>query len=181
MAQQQAQMHCRLCQRPTLHTKVTQEPQHIIHFLISLFLCGCWIPIWIMLALQASSAAAAEPFRCSQCGQAYGDLTPHELGAMVAAKERDREERKKNRQARAAEMKRLLAEAVANVWSQIRGLSLAAGPFAVSLPNRADRALAAIAGDGNTIVHGFLRALAICGVAMMAVVAMIAAISLLRA
>ena len=33
-------MHCRFCNRPTMHPKITYEPQHIIHLLVPLFLYG---------------------------------------------------------------------------------------------------------------------------------------------
>ena len=173
-------MHCRGCRRPTLHSKVTQDPQHVIHFLISTFHCGCWLPVWFIFALQASSAASSEPFRCTQCGQAYGQLTPGEIGLVAANEQREREERGKNRRERAAKRNQMMAEAASTVWRQIKSLTKASGPFIVSLPGRADRTLAAIAGDGNTIVHGFLRLLAIAGAALLGFVSLALLISFFR-
>jgi len=59
--------------------------------------------------------------------------------------------------------------AAAVVSAQLHRLALAAGPFAVSLPGKTDRTLARIAGDGNTIVHGFLRVLTVVVLATLAI------------
>jgi nitrate reductase NapE component len=37
---------------------------HVLHLLISVLLCGFWIPIWLL----AMAANASEPYRCNQCG-----------------------------------------------------------------------------------------------------------------
>lgn len=40
---------------------------HILHLLITIFLCGLWIPVWILMAFSAEN----NPYRCTFCG--YGD------------------------------------------------------------------------------------------------------------
>lgn len=53
--------YCHHCQRNVLVRR--QTPNHLIHALVSLFLCGAWIPIWLLITLFSR-----EPFRCTACG-----------------------------------------------------------------------------------------------------------------
>jgi hypothetical protein len=41
---------------------------HLLHLLISVFMCGFWLPIWLILA-----ACYSEPYRCTRCGQVQGN------------------------------------------------------------------------------------------------------------
>lgn len=59
---QQTTQFCQQCQRQTLHAR--NSPNHLIHALCTLFLCGFWAPIWILVSLSSSS----QPFRCQSCG-----------------------------------------------------------------------------------------------------------------
>src|SRR5215213_8655634 len=62
MAIEQASFQCPQCQQQRLFTR--QGTNHVIHLLVTLFLCGLWIPIWILIAIDAGN----KPFFCSQCG-----------------------------------------------------------------------------------------------------------------
>lgn len=41
-----------------------QTPNHVVHALVSLFLIGLWIPVWILIALGSGN----EPAACVKCG-----------------------------------------------------------------------------------------------------------------
>ena len=64
MPVKQNQFFCPVCHQPRLFTK--PAPNHLVHGLVSLFLCGLWIPVWIIAAIVNSS----KPYRCTFCGQA---------------------------------------------------------------------------------------------------------------
>jgi hypothetical protein len=63
MAIQHAQATCAYCQQSRLFTK--RGTAHLAHALVSLFLFGLWIPVWIIAAV----ANGSQPFRCTTCGQ----------------------------------------------------------------------------------------------------------------
>lgn len=58
----QKQVFCPTCNTLRLFEK--EGTSHLVHAIVSLFLCGLWIPIWILAALANSS----QPARCTQCG-----------------------------------------------------------------------------------------------------------------
>jgi len=60
--------HCGTCGDVAFQRQV-QVTNHILHLLLSLFLCGLWLPIWIILSIVNSTPP---PFRCSRCGQTMG-------------------------------------------------------------------------------------------------------------
>lgn len=60
MPLQHAQGYCPHCQRPALIQR--DAPNHLVHALVSLFLCGLWIPVWLLVFMNSS------PWLCSQCG-----------------------------------------------------------------------------------------------------------------
>lgn len=66
----ETQIYCRSCQRHVLARK--RATNHVLHLLASVLLCGLWIPVWIVIALLASS----EPWRCSVCGGAERPMAP---------------------------------------------------------------------------------------------------------
>lgn len=70
MAFEQTQVNCGHCGKPTLHTRSTEDFPHMLHLLISVFLCGLWIPVWVILTIISENAGRGVPFRCSTCGQA---------------------------------------------------------------------------------------------------------------
>lgn len=64
MPQITGQGFCEHCRSPVLTTQ--NAPNHLAHFLITIFLIGCWLPVWIFIALTAESP------RCTRCGQSMG-------------------------------------------------------------------------------------------------------------
>ena len=65
MAIQHWQTYCHTCKRPTLHIRNTYDVPHVAHLLATLFLCGLWLPIWILHGMLTSGE---EPFLCQFCG-----------------------------------------------------------------------------------------------------------------
>ena len=61
---QQASFYCLQCRQQRLFTR--QGANHILHLIVSLFLCGLWIPVWILIAIADGNKA----YFCSQCGYA---------------------------------------------------------------------------------------------------------------
>lgn len=61
----QIQRDCPTCGTARLYTK--SGVNHLVHGLVSLFLCGLWIPIWLL----AAASNAFTPFRCTTCGHGY--------------------------------------------------------------------------------------------------------------
>lgn len=59
---QQASFLCPQCRQMRLFTR--QGASHLVHALICLFLCGLWIPVWIIIAIDEGN----RPYFCSQCG-----------------------------------------------------------------------------------------------------------------
>lgn len=58
----QASFHCPQCQQQRLFTR--NGVNHVVHLLVTLFLCGLWLPVWIIIAASQSS----NPYFCSSCG-----------------------------------------------------------------------------------------------------------------
>jgi len=50
MADEQTQKFCPNCQRNV----VAQRPKtnHILHFLITVFTCGAWVVVWILVSIK---------------------------------------------------------------------------------------------------------------------------------
>ena len=71
MAIQHWQANCPTCERATLHIRNTYDVPHVAHLLVSIFLCGLWLPIWIIHTL-VDSLAPGEPWRCQNCGTPRG-------------------------------------------------------------------------------------------------------------
>lgn len=58
----QLNLQCAVCNELTPHNQPT--PNHVVHALVSLFMLGLWIPIWILIAATSSNEYAA----CAKCG-----------------------------------------------------------------------------------------------------------------
>lgn len=61
MPVQQASYFCPQCRQKRLFTAQTMN--HTPHILATVFLCGLWLPVWILLA-----AGEKPVYHCSQCG-----------------------------------------------------------------------------------------------------------------
>src|SRR5690606_17411857 len=62
MGQAQSSQFCSTCSKQVLAARPAIN--HVLHLLLSL-LCLCWLPIWLILAIQATLT----PWRCQVCGQ----------------------------------------------------------------------------------------------------------------
>jgi hypothetical protein len=66
MPSEQAQLFCVTCQRYVLVQRPV--PHHLVHALVTLFTCGGWGIVWLILSLGKS------PWRCAYCGgQRFAD------------------------------------------------------------------------------------------------------------
>ncbi len=70
MGLEQANFYCPQCQQPRLFTR--QGINHVFHLIASLFLCGTWLFVWVLVAMSHSG----NPYFCQVCG--YSD-TPKYL------------------------------------------------------------------------------------------------------
>lgn len=64
MAIDQTQKYCKTCKIVTLHSR--PAPNHILHLLITILICGLWIPVWILSSMRIGG------WRCQQCGSKSG-------------------------------------------------------------------------------------------------------------
>jgi hypothetical protein len=60
MALEQTQKYCQRCQSNELHARPATN--HLLHLIITVFLCGFWLPIWILSSLKIGG------WRCQKCG-----------------------------------------------------------------------------------------------------------------
>ncbi len=60
MGQSSAGFFCPQCNTRRLFT--CNEPNHVLHALLSLFLCGTWLVVWFLVAVQS------RPYYCTVCG-----------------------------------------------------------------------------------------------------------------
>tara|TARA_R110000787_G_scaffold214407_1_gene323635 strand:- start:35 stop:295 length:261 start_codon:yes stop_codon:yes gene_type:complete len=42
--------HCGKCNKTTTYS--FDEPNHILHLLLSLITAGCWVPIWLLIVIS---------------------------------------------------------------------------------------------------------------------------------
>lgn len=60
-------MWCPRCQCDVqTYTQAIAGPNHVLHALLTFFLCGLWLPVWIIIALADSRRRSM--VRCSRCG-----------------------------------------------------------------------------------------------------------------
>lgn len=60
MGMDQTTKVCPICQKPTLWAR--PGTNHILHLLITVMLCGFWLPVWILASLRIGG------WRCQTCG-----------------------------------------------------------------------------------------------------------------
>jgi hypothetical protein len=61
VGQKQAGRYCAHCQKNVMATGTT--PNHLLHFILSIFTVGLWIPIWILVSIAKMGG-----YRCTLCG-----------------------------------------------------------------------------------------------------------------
>jgi hypothetical protein len=84
----QASLYCAQCGKLTLHRQ--ESPNHVLHLLLTILLCGLWAFVWLILAAQGGTGA----WRCQTCGNAFipPQPTPQFVSPEVAAEQRARRE-----------------------------------------------------------------------------------------
>jgi hypothetical protein len=56
---------CKQCGKATWHSQTVTPINHVLHLLISVLLCGLWLPVWIIFALLGPDKSR---WRCNECG-----------------------------------------------------------------------------------------------------------------
>lgn len=57
----ETQLPCPTCGGPVLARR--RGCNHLVHALVTLFLCGLWAPVWLI------AATSLGPYRCTKCGE----------------------------------------------------------------------------------------------------------------
>jgi hypothetical protein len=60
MGYRQGRGYCDYCERMVRTQR--QTPNHVLHLLITVLLCGLWLPVWFLVSL------VQKPRRCTRCG-----------------------------------------------------------------------------------------------------------------
>ena len=61
MSIKQTGKYCNHCKKNVMATGT--KPNHVLHFILSLFTIGLWIPIWILVSIGKVGG-----YRCVECG-----------------------------------------------------------------------------------------------------------------
>jgi hypothetical protein len=66
--QEQTGQPCQVCRQMKMFVRTVERPNHVIHAIVTLFLCGLWLPVWIV----ACALAKTSEWRCTGCGAELG-------------------------------------------------------------------------------------------------------------
>ena len=117
--------YCRNCDRQTLHFRDSNPPNHLLHILLTLFLCGTWVFIWILLIIFQRKSK----WRCSECGHQLGKYSDREAWEDEEERLERTEQKRLDKEAKRAERERLLNDperiAAAEAKAQARREALA--------------------------------------------------------
>jgi len=148
---EQTQWGCNRCGKPTLHSRKVEPLNHVLHLLLTIFCCGWWLPIWILLILVHNPRR--DPWRCSVCGQQAGVLTPEQQRSLVIQKAQERavkaEQRQATKEVRSQQRRELFAAMASQARSAFQQIK--------RVPGQIDVGLRLMAGEGNTILYRFLE------------------------
>lgn len=61
MPSEEESAYCKECRQNVLCRR--QVPNHLVHALVTLFLCGTWLPVWFLVAVFGKGK-----WRCAYCG-----------------------------------------------------------------------------------------------------------------
>lgn len=73
----QLQLQCGKCDAILPHNQAT--PNHVVHALVSLFVLGLWIPVWIVIAFGSGKA----PATCIKCSNVRAPTGPATIAPPV--------------------------------------------------------------------------------------------------
>lgn len=161
MATQQSQAYCNRCAKPTLHTRVTRDVNHVLHLLLTLFCCGLWLPIWILDALITSMSDSSEPFLCSLCGQRAGTITAEQRAQQQLLDRKAASARAERRAATRVTISRSVKFGFEDATAWLSDTTSVAWASLCELPAQTNRVLKFVAGKGNDIVFRFLQVLTV--------------------
>lgn len=85
--------YCYDCRRNVVATRDT--PNHVLHLLITLFACGFWAPIWLILTMTAPAG-----WTCGRCGAICNQPRQARDERDEEGEEEDDRRRRPRRQAR---------------------------------------------------------------------------------
>lgn len=77
MPQRTTSMYCPSCEARTAHHKAGCN--HLVHALVTLFLLGLWLPIWILAGLNAGMSR----WSCNRCGTGSSSMVSGMIGWAV--------------------------------------------------------------------------------------------------
>lgn len=110
MAQEMVPGYCMNCRANKMFVQNVTPPNHAMHFLLTLLLCGCWAWIWLAMALGGPSRS--QPI-CSECGLPLGydpaRFQRDELQEMLIAQAAALREGERKEKARLAKASRSIA------------------------------------------------------------------------
>jgi hypothetical protein len=75
MAQKTEMRACDNCEKMTLY--ISNPPNNLVHGLVSIFLAGMWIPIWLILLMVQKDP------QCSSCGRSADAPTSKKFAKIV--------------------------------------------------------------------------------------------------
>src|SRR5688572_14673697 len=73
---------CPRCKQHRMFVRTVTEVNHVLHALLTIFLCCAWLPVWIAL----SCYEGATDWRCTHCGFGFTPPQPVKLAARVRPK-----------------------------------------------------------------------------------------------
>jgi hypothetical protein len=149
MAHEQIQDYCNLCGKLTLFTRETYVVPHALHALITLFLAGIWLPVWILHALANSRSSV--PFRCAQCGAVQGQLTIDQAYAQQLQREAQRRAAIAEGQVLAAGRRIRRAELAARAWAATKAAATWTWSTAIAAASGYARLVRRVAGEAEIL------------------------------
>jgi formylglycine-generating enzyme required for sulfatase activity len=178
MALEQSQHHCNRCGNPTLHQRTTSGPPNlgcllilltfivlsfllpIISWIITVPVILATVGVWFVWALVA--AVSQPPFRCTQCGQAAGEIPSEQKAAIARERELERESEEARMAPLRAERARARAAMTRRAWANfiaaVQSASSRLARFAEAAVRHTNRLLLKmVGGEENIILYHFLQ------------------------
>jgi hypothetical protein len=59
--------YCSHCNKPAMFVRDVERCNHLVHAIVTLFLCGAWLPFWLVFAMTEK----AGPWLCTVCGHEW--------------------------------------------------------------------------------------------------------------
>ena len=147
------QEYCTCCGKNTLHEMDPPQVNHILHLIVSLFCCGCWLPVWLLLAITEPTRW----YRCTVCGQIMGKPSPQELQMSEQERQRVIAANRRDAEARAAKRSEAIGAAADGAKRGIASVATAALGAAKTAVSQVDSVVLRLSGD-DPFMAWFFRA-----------------------